>query len=216
MSESITSREDAVRKFGALPVPAGPERLPLSDERLAVLRKLRTHCEADAFESEEERPPHVWGPSQYPKREMCQRCTVSREWAEDGNADEVVLVAEVDRLRSRVAELESERHVTNESLSEAAEALRVQRDRIAELEAQREADHQTWQHDLRTARDEREATAIRIAELEKQVRLLNTQRGDVAQLIEREGGHGEECVDIDDLTAALGLGSDELGSGGVS
>jgi hypothetical protein len=46
----------------------------------------------------------------------------------------------LDRLcrekRSRVDELEAERHSTNESLSEAAEALRVQRDRIAELEQQ--------------------------------------------------------------------------------
>lgn len=38
--------------------------------------------------------------------------------------------------------------------------------RIAELEAQREADHKTWQHDLSTARSEREAMAARIAELE--------------------------------------------------
>jgi hypothetical protein len=96
----------AVAELGALPmpVPVGPE--PLSAERLTVLRKLRTHCEADRFESEDERPLHVWGPSQYPKREMCQRCTVLREWAEDGDADEVVLVAEVDRLSARVSELE--------------------------------------------------------------------------------------------------------------
>lgn len=87
----------------------------------------------------------------------------------------------LDRLcrekRERIAELESERHSTNESLSEAAEALRVQRDRITELEGS--------------------------------LRLLNTQRGDAAQLIERERGEGEECVDIDDLVAALSLGSDE-------
>lgn len=38
------------------------------------------------------------------------------------------------RLRARVAALLEERHSTNESVSEAAEALRVQRDRIAELE----------------------------------------------------------------------------------
>jgi DNA repair exonuclease SbcCD ATPase subunit len=50
----------------------------------------------------------------------------------------------------------------------------------------------------------------RVAELEEQVRLLNTQRGDVAQLIERERGEGEECVDIDNLVAALALGSDEV------
>lgn len=39
---------------------------------------------------------------------------------------------------ARVAELEAERHTTNEALSDAAEQLRVDRDRIAELEAERE------------------------------------------------------------------------------
>ncbi|MEU0671306.1 hypothetical protein ABZ330_00140 [Streptomyces sp. NPDC006172] len=47
--------------------------------------------------------------------------------------------AELERLRSQVAALLEERHSTNESLSEVAEALRVQRDRIAELEGQRAA-----------------------------------------------------------------------------
>ncbi|KUH38423.1 MULTISPECIES: hypothetical protein [Streptomyces] len=42
---------------------------------------------------------------------------------------------ERDALRARVAELETERHSTNEALSDAAEALRANRDRIAELEA---------------------------------------------------------------------------------
>ncbi|MFF8997083.1 hypothetical protein ACF1GW_30885 [Streptomyces achromogenes] len=41
------------------------------------------------------------------------------------------------QLRARVAELEAERHATNEALSEAAEALREQRDRIAGLEKER-------------------------------------------------------------------------------
>jgi septal ring factor EnvC (AmiA/AmiB activator) len=50
---------------------------------------------------------------------------------------------EVEVLRAQVAELEKERHSTNESLSEAAEALRVQRDRIAELEALKPAAIQT-------------------------------------------------------------------------
>lgn len=95
----LTSLSAAVAAMGALPV--GPLSQPLSDERLAVLRKLRTHCEADRLESEDERPLHVWGPSQYPKQEMCQQCTVLREWAEDADADEVVLVAEVDRLRAQ-------------------------------------------------------------------------------------------------------------------
>jgi chromosome segregation ATPase len=43
---------------------------------------------------------------------------------------------ERDAALARVAELEAERHTTNESLSEAAEALRANRDRIAELEAE--------------------------------------------------------------------------------
>lgn len=46
---------------------------------------------------------------------------------------------ELSRLRTRVAELEAERHVTNEALSDAAEALRAGRDRIAELETARRA-----------------------------------------------------------------------------
>jgi hypothetical protein len=49
---------------------------------------------------------------------------------------------------------------------EIADELKQLRDRVAELEAQREADHKTWQHDLRKARGEREAAAVRIAALE--------------------------------------------------
>jgi hypothetical protein len=39
------------------------------------------------------------------------------------------------KLRARVAELEAERHSTNEALSDAAVRMRADRDRIAELEA---------------------------------------------------------------------------------
>ncbi|MFB6934529.1 hypothetical protein [Streptomyces chartreusis] len=48
-----------------------------------------------------------------------------------------LLVARTEDLlavEARVAELEAERHTTNEALSQAAEALRANRDRIAELE----------------------------------------------------------------------------------
>ena len=48
--------------------------------------------------------------------------------------------AELARLRARVAELETERHTTNEALSDAAETLRADRDRIAELCRQVEAE----------------------------------------------------------------------------
>lgn len=127
--ESITSLSEAVAALGALPMPAGPAPLmPGVDPRVELIRRERTHCEAAQFESEDERPLHVWGPSQYPKREMCQRCTVTREWAEDSEATDVVLLAEVDRLRSEVASL-------NESLSSAAVRMRADAARIAELEA---------------------------------------------------------------------------------
>jgi hypothetical protein len=53
------------------------------------------------------------------------------------------LVTENAALRARVAELEAERHSTNEALSDAAEALRANRDRIAELEALKPAEIQT-------------------------------------------------------------------------
>lgn len=42
---------------------------------------------------------------------------------------------ELEQLRARVAELEAERHVTNEALSDAAEALRADRDRFETLRA---------------------------------------------------------------------------------
>lgn len=79
---------------------------PMTPEREQKIRRARTHCEAGRFETEDERPLHVWGPSQYPSQEMCQRCTVMRWWAEEPDTNEAVLLAEVDRLRARVAELE--------------------------------------------------------------------------------------------------------------
>jgi len=44
---------------------------------------------------------------------------------------------EVERLQARVAELEAERHTTNEALDDAVQALRANRDRIAELGAEK-------------------------------------------------------------------------------
>lgn len=80
---------------------------PLTPEREQEIRKRRTHCEATRWESESDRPVHTWGPSDYPTRDMCQRCTTMRTWAEETDTDEAVLLAEVDRLRARVAVLES-------------------------------------------------------------------------------------------------------------
>ncbi|GGW15866.1 hypothetical protein GCM10018980_51160 [Streptomyces capoamus] len=73
------------------------------------------------------------------KREFAEAAaTVARLVQERGDRMKVenALRDEVEDLRARVAELLAERHSTNESLSDAAETLRVQRDRIAALEGQ--------------------------------------------------------------------------------
>ena len=114
MSEPITSRADAVRVLGAPPVPVGPEPQALSAERLAGIAVRRS-------EAVEVAALACWPLHEY--RLIKQALT-----------DEAVLLADNERLRARVAELEDERHSTNESLSDAAEALRANRDRIAELE----------------------------------------------------------------------------------
>ncbi|MGW2594772.1 hypothetical protein ACWCXC_31525 [Streptomyces sp. NPDC001515] len=77
---------------------------PMTQDRERMIRMRRTHCEASRFETEDERPLHEWGPSQYPTQEMCQRCTVMRWWAEEPDTDEAVLLAEVDRLRAELVE----------------------------------------------------------------------------------------------------------------
>ncbi|MEV3947012.1 hypothetical protein AB0K57_05025 [Streptomyces halstedii] len=98
---------------------------PMTPDREQKIRMSRTHCEAGRFETEGERPLHVWGPSQYPTQEMCQRCTAMRAWAEDTDADDVVLLAEVDRLRL--------------ALASAQRGRRELRARVTELEALRPA-----------------------------------------------------------------------------
>lgn len=81
----------------------------MTPDREQKIRRARTHCEALRFETEDERPLHVWGPSQYPTQEMCQRCTVMRWWAEEPDTDEAALLGEIDRLRAQVTELEASR-----------------------------------------------------------------------------------------------------------
>jgi phage/plasmid-associated DNA primase len=73
--------------------------------------------------------------------------------------DDLRLVLE--NVIAYAAELEAERHTTNEALSEAAEALRADRDRIAELEA----DLYTEQVQHRTTLEQRNAHARELLEL---------------------------------------------------
>lgn len=117
-----------------LPVPVGPEPQPSERERLraAFIEALdnahQTHpCPALGDQ--------LWsGCVHYDEAGRMLGVGVCHE---ERRADAVLAVrdVELDRLRSRITELESERHVTNEALSEAAEALRADRDRTAELEA---------------------------------------------------------------------------------
>lgn len=58
--------------------------------------------------------------------------------------------AEHERMKTRLAELEAERHDMNEWVTDAAEALRKQRDRIAKLEDPHDG---PLHHDYRVPRD---------------------------------------------------------------
>lgn len=144
----------------ALPVPVGD--VPLRDERLAEIRNRRLDevtagpwLVADGADGK----PVVY--VELPAGGV--RVLLSAGAASEADVQFVAsarrsvpeLLADGERLRARVAELEvglpamqealfkaldrvteleAERHSTNEALSDAAEALREQRDRIAELE----------------------------------------------------------------------------------
>lgn len=58
---------------------------------------------------------------------------------------------------------------------------------------------------------ERRSTNEALDDAVRALRLRNTQRGDVALLVERERQCGEECVDIDDIACALSISADEAG-----
>ncbi|MET8694792.1 hypothetical protein ABZV65_19865 [Streptomyces bauhiniae] len=81
------------------------------------------------------------------------------------------------------------------------------RARVAELESQREADHATWRHDLRKAQDEREAKDSRISELEAGIAWRDAERArwmGVHDIVERAIDKGWSSVDTLDLEDALG------------
>lgn len=169
MSEPITNLPDAVAALGALPMPMGPNLppfplAPLSYEQkleqevarlqgLLAEATLRMHGARRERDLIRERVSEPFG---------CTHCGVAQRshgrrylggvgmHAWERPSDEQVkdrmlarraarMPLVVEGLRARVAELEAERHTTNEALSQAAETLRANRDRIAEHDAQREA-----------------------------------------------------------------------------
>lgn len=85
--------------------------------RICHIRPTSHRTEAEALEAADR---HV-------KLEHAPQAEVHKLMAAGG-------LAELERLSARIAELEAERHSTNEALSDAAVQLRADRDRIAELE----------------------------------------------------------------------------------
>lgn len=171
MSEPITSVEAAVRELGALPMPAGPEAQALSAERLAEIAARADAATAGPWCTD---GAEIYQGTEYifDAEWIGETCRVDGDggkadavFVAHARADVPALLVDNERLLARVAELEAERHSTNEALDDAVQALR----------------------------------------------LRNTQRGDVAQLVERERQCNEECVAIDDVEAALMLGADETG-----
>lgn len=132
MSEPITNREEAVREFGAFPMPMGAELRTLDkveDELTGVSLALYEE------ELENARLRLALASAQRGRRGLRADCLSAEESRGRWRAACIEAERERDQLRAQVAALLTERHSTNESLDDAAKALRVQRDRLAELEA---------------------------------------------------------------------------------
>ncbi|MER5213658.1 hypothetical protein ABT063_24580 [Streptomyces sp. NPDC002838] len=176
-----------------LPVPVGP-RNTLDDYRgrvdTAEVYARRTHARINALLVE---PPDPQG---------CALCGAP----EDGHGVRVTEGFEHEWVRPK-DELVRERLAMRRALEQSASGEPVPselawlRARVAELEAQRESDHKTWQHDLRTARDEREVTAVRVAALLEERHVTNEALDDAVQAL--RATRKEESVEADTLPAWL-------------
>jgi hypothetical protein len=109
--------------------------------------------------------------------------------------------AQADKATARVAELEAERHSTNEALSEAAEALRADRDRIAELEEWKAADEKVRPHRVAIAN----SNLHYIGKLElriRRARVLHLKHSDSEHC--QHDGEAWPCPTVAALEAAVG------------
>lgn len=131
MSESITNLEDAVAVQGALPVPTGDTAL--TDEQRAAIAALIGDAKpaTPGLVQHMAKAVHDRAAHEHPTWEDLY-CLNLVSWLGERMAPVLRRLLDAE---TQVAGLLAERHSTNESLSEVAEALRVQRDRIAELEA---------------------------------------------------------------------------------
>lgn len=121
-----------VARVGALPMPVSPE--PQAEERAKVAALIGDAKPAtdqlllEMAQQIRDRREHDHSTA----ADWDWYCLNASGWL--GDKAPTVLRRLLD-TEARVAELEAERHSTNESLSEAAEQLRANRDRITELEA---------------------------------------------------------------------------------
>jgi hypothetical protein len=116
----------AVAAQGALPVPVGPE-LQAHRQCAALTRLEQYGQERGTYGNSAEKALHHIALDL--RKELSDQLAYETRLREQHDLD----VEMINRLRARVAELEVERHTTNEALSGAAETLRANRDRIAEL-----------------------------------------------------------------------------------
>lgn len=114
--ESITSLSEAVAVYGALPMPVGPEPQALS---AAEVRLSQYGEQRGTYGNGSEKALHHIALDL--RKELSDQRAYERRLREQHDLD----VAELNRLRARVAELEAERHSTNEALDDAVQALRA-------------------------------------------------------------------------------------------
>jgi hypothetical protein len=154
----------AVAAQGALPVPVGEQPQPLDDARLAEIRER-----ADAAH------PGPWRRSD--DESSLERYVLSEDdlfavsfgYRGNNTQAEADFIAharqDVPALLAEVERLKAERHTTNEALTDAAEALRANRDRIAELEQELTAAVEVSEGLYRTLHDEKLAGSALYAAL---------------------------------------------------
>lgn len=128
MSEPITNVADAVRELGALPVPAGTCSQASDLEHLRQQRDAFRDQRNHVFKTNERLIEQV--------RESEQARLLAENEARQARREVAALQARVDEaeraytfdtaeLKRRIAELEAERHSTNEALDDAVKALRA-------------------------------------------------------------------------------------------
>ncbi|MFJ2961233.1 hypothetical protein ACIPIC_02850 [Streptomyces collinus] len=123
-------------QWPALPVPVGDQPQPLDDEVDADAVAARAAQVISNMGGEIRELTH--------QRDRYRLAWQSASFRAEARGEGILRVVKdresyqqwLKQAEARVAELEAERHTTNEALTDAAETLRANRDRIAELEAQ--------------------------------------------------------------------------------